>query len=164
MTPSILFLDIDGVIRLEPQFGTKFKKPRFRDPDASMDEKNDDWCPKAVAVLKSVVTLSGCDIVVTSDWVKNETLERMQQLFRDRAVKPPVDMLTYVHYTNMDELEKGRVDLIEEWLAVHPEVTKWAVVDDMPLPLYDRFVWCTDAMVGLAQPGLKFFLLDALSR
>jgi hypothetical protein len=117
----VLFLDVDGVLNhrgvFTPGAGTAI------------------LCPKAVERLKRVVSETGAAVVLSSTWrlgrVPNEHLSKlkacgvMDKAHEDwRTIEMPHD------FTTSRLIFSRRGDEIAEWLARHPEVTEYAIVDD----------------------------------
>lgn len=98
----IIFLDIDGVL--------KTNKIRF-DKIPGIDEN----CLKR---LKNIIKETGVKIVLSSDW----------RLFKKRLVYLKEIGIDFIDTT--PNLRKERKYEIEEWLKLHPEVEKYAIIDD----------------------------------
>lgn len=163
---KVLFLDHDGVICLSSQWGGRFKKKGYdSNPETPMDIRMDSFDPKAVKVLKEIIEITGCEIVVSSDWKKWGNLEKMQEMYITRGIKPPIDLtpdmkdfdnegFEYFKWKNL--YEAIRVTEIKEWLKNHSEVTHWVAVDDMDLSKLDNFVMTTKPYnEGIKQSGIK---------
>lgn len=72
---KVIFLDHDGVICLEPQWGGRFDKQDKVGRKMSQDVRSlpvsarfDDFDKEAVEVLNSILEETGAEIVVSSDW------------------------------------------------------------------------------------------------
>ncbi len=180
---KILFLDHDGVICLCDQWGSRYKKKGYdSNPETPMDIRMDNFDRKAVKVLNEIVDVTGCDIVISSDWKRWGTLEQIQEMYRTRGIKPPIDTTpffsallkekkipSFLEYTREDSLEIERSYEINYWLETHPEVTHWVALDD--LDMSKRDVWGLDNFVhckrsyreGIKQSGLKDKIIGYLS-
>lgn len=102
---KILFLDVDGV--LNSLFtGGRYALKRV--------------CLKR---LENIVKNTGCEIVLSSTWRRDEyALKRLKRVLAYRGIKI-TDTTIYI--------PKGiRGDEITEWLYRHPDVTRYAIVDD----------------------------------
>jgi len=190
---KVLFLDFDGVMCLNNEWGTRKNKkikylkefPGTQDIPAFI--KMDNFNDKAVEVLNSILEETGSEIVVSSDWKLYCTLEELQQMFiKYGVIKSPIDTTTNVeleydkqYYTGL-ELAQFRMKEIKDWLKEHPEVTHWVAVDDLDLgekfgPIsgnsnggLTNFVLTPKSTEGIKQCGIKekiikFLLTDKLS-
>jgi hypothetical protein len=82
---KIIFLDHDGVICLSEAWGGRFKKKGFdSNPETPIDIRMDDFDVKAVKVLNNIIEITGCEIVVSSDWKLHGTLEQMKEMYITR--------------------------------------------------------------------------------
>lgn len=141
MSPPILFLDIDGVLN-----GHDF------DHGAQSNTIRRD----CVERLNRVLDEAGAQIVLSSAWrymvlCGAMTLDGFGYMLRSHGVRSG----RLIGLTGKDtqvegqagEEERGR--LIREWLAEHPEVTRYAVVDDMQLGFAGMPIVRTDGARGL---------------
>lgn len=162
---KIIFLDNDGVICLSENWGGRFKKPEFTDKSTPLDNRMDDFDAKAVKVLNSIVEATGAEIVISSDWKLHGTLEEMQEMFRTRGIKAPIDYAPRLK--DFDEelsslcnwkgwLAQARSMEIQEWLKNHSEVTHWVAIDDLDIGMKPK-------MRGDAEWGLSNFVLTPRS-
>ena len=84
---KVLMLDNDGVICLSNNWGgrkKKWSKYRSANPDSSKELKDapveyrfDDFDKKAIKILNEILEETGAEIVVSSDWKLNATLEEI---------------------------------------------------------------------------------------
>ena len=123
MTDKVLFLDIDGPMIpgrswvIQPQtLWTKFD-------------------PIAVATVVALLDKVGAKLVISSTW-RVKGYERMVEALEDNGIDG-----SYLHedwqtirWTETAFLDH-RADEIREWLSRHPEITKFAVIDDGDLPI-----------------------------
>jgi hypothetical protein len=153
---KIIFLDNDGVICLQNNWGGRSNKKKtwsaenlVSEYDSSMvDESNypvhvrfDDFDKKAIGVLNEIIEETGAEIVVSSDWKLYATVEELGEYYIDQGIsKKPINRTL-----NMSEFDpdgaslfnwKGwrcrmRIVEIEQYLKDHPEITHWVAVDDM---------------------------------
>jgi hypothetical protein len=92
MKKSVIFIDHDGVLALSSQWGGRFKKKGFdSNPETPMDIRMDSFDEKAVKVLNEIIELTGCEIVISSDWKKHGTLDDMKEMYKTRGIKEPLD-------------------------------------------------------------------------
>lgn len=116
---KVLFLDVDGVLNHR----ACFKPSRGGAP----------LCPDAVQRLQHLVRRTGCKVVLSSTWrvLEHHTAKlRADGGFPEphddwRTVDNPVAMQNGII---VDPYHRGGE--IAEWLSRHPEVTRYAIVDD----------------------------------
>lgn len=168
-----LFLDHDGVICLSSQWGGRFKKKGFdSNPETPMDIRMDSFDSKAVKVLNDIIDITGCEIIISSDWKRHGTLDQMIEMYKTRGIKPPIDYTPDMKGFNESEYEllkwrnlyeTIRVHEINEYLKNHPEITHWVAVDDMDLSKLENFVMTTKPYnEGIKQSGVKDKILKFL--
>lgn len=116
MTAPVIFLDIDGVLNSQRSCAALSGFPRPTDP-ASWDL----FDPVAVRLLRRVVRKTGAVCVLSSTWrsIKSALLPLTTFL--------EVPIIGRTRPTLSREL---RGEQIRDWLVVHPEVDRWAIVDD----------------------------------
>lgn len=154
---SILFLDHDGVLCLEQNWGTRQKN----------GEDFDDFDKGAIQVLNEILNDTNADIVVSSDWRHHLSLASMSDLYFKRGI-----IWTPIGYTINVKDEKGllyletnRVKEIQLWLDCHNmQGAKWCAVDDMDLSALgdEHFVQCTHSREGIKQTGIKEKIIKRL--
>lgn len=128
---KILFLDVDGVLN--------------RQSLLTADAATFVLCPKACARLKVLIKKTGAKVVLSSSW---------------RLSEPHVAFLR--EHGVMDEVHEDwctkefsgkcmRGFEIDEWLSRHPEVKRYAIVDDYDgiLPKQRRYFIRTSFVLGL---------------
>lgn len=113
MNPT-LFLDIDGVVN---------KQENFKHSKGVTPYPIDSYCAFLVA---RIVSNTDCQVVLSSSWRNYpEAVEIVSN-----SVVPIVDKTSDLY----DDLNEGkqilRGDEVNEWLSRHPEVTKYAILDD----------------------------------
>ena len=123
---KVLFLDIDGVVNCAT---TTQRHRGFLGID-----------PRLAARVRRVVEATGCKVVLSSTW--REEAENRAEV--ERKVVEIYDQTPVLHGIRGDE--------VSAWLALHPEVTRYAIVDDVASwfhlgqPLFN-----TDPRVGLTE-------------
>lgn len=159
---KVLFLDHDGVICLPKQWGSRMNKIMLYDSHTEPDDYNpnsypvdvrfDDMDKNAVKVLNEIIQETGCEIVVTSDWRLEATLEEMGIYYENQGIsKKPID---FTHSMSYEEYEQSRIDNtfknynylydeiraneIRKYLSEHPEITHWVAIDDLDMRYYSR--------------------------
>ena len=155
---KILFLDHDGVICLPEQWGNRVKKQKSFIKSSKRWKRPtlfpvscifDDFDGKAVSVLNEIIQTTGCEIVVSSDWREHCSLEDMGKYYELQGIikkpigytdvydlielKEPIFPIIKEHDRYGPSTEFQRVYEISKYIKDHPEITRWAVVDDMNL-------------------------------
>lgn len=188
---KIIFLDHDGVICLHSEFGGRFKKQAAAGRKLSqsitslpVSARFDNFNKKAVKTLNEILTETGAEIVVSSDWKRYATVEELGDYYTEQGIiKRPIDATDYCRNLQMEgklpsynefkwerhrDLEQERHFEILQWLKEHPEVTHWCAIDDLHMGisidfgdgLHDRewglrnFVW-TNTSEGIKRSGVK---------
>ncbi|MDR2287043.1 MAG: hypothetical protein LBE04_06165 [Prevotellaceae bacterium] len=162
MAEKVLFLDIDGV--LQPDSSQKrFKHIDEMDKlykelfdkygiDYSPYFKYDvaavyyDWDEESLRELRRILDTTGAKIVISSDWRQSKPISCLQNFFRiyDMAdyvidYTPDFDYETCKKLRTKDEYKdiyESRCIEILEYIKVHPEIKRWAAIDDLPLNHY----------------------------
>ncbi len=130
---KVVFLDVDGVIVPWDCF--------------------DETC---LQNLKAIIDRTGAVIVLTSTWrLARATRSILVDELEARNIAAPYDDVP-----DFGQTSSARVQEILAWLAEHPEVTNWVVLDDEDLAavdetgeIADRFVR-TESLQGLNRPEL----------
>ena len=168
---KIIFLDNDGVICLSTEWGGRGKKKskylkEFPGTEDTLPAwvKMDNFNDKAVKILNSILLETGAEIVVSSDWKLYSTLDELKEMFTKYGlIKQPIDTTPNIPlkydktYYTKEELSEYRVMEIKNWMKLHPEVTHWVTVDD--LPLGEKF----GPISGNSNGGLTNFVLTPRS-
>jgi hypothetical protein len=194
---KVIFLDHDGVICLPEQWGSRFKKEeKYRkdkklshDDPIDVNARFDNFDKKCVNTLNEIIEETECEIVVTSDWRLEATLEEMGIYYENQGIiKKPID---FTHSMSYEEYEQSRVNNtfknynykydeiraneIRKYLSEHPEITHWVAIDDLDMRYYSydytgeiivpwglkNFIM-TRFNEGLKQTGLKDKILKYL--
>jgi hypothetical protein len=162
---KIIFLDIDGVICLSREWGSRMRKIKRWELEGGEDEppviiRFDNFNKMAIDVLNDIILTSGADIVISSDWRLYATLDEMKDLFYQFGViKSPIDFTPELQ--TVTKRADIRVDEINLWLSNHPEVTNWVAIDDLDLSELDNFVK-TREREGLKQCNISNKILKFL--
>ena len=139
----ILFLDHDGVMCLatdSEHYSWRGKLYRFN--------------AKAVKVLNEIIELTDCNIVVTSDWRHESSLEELQEYYKDMGViKYPI-AVTGFEPCAIEQQEFARCKEINKFIEER-NIERYCVVDDMKLELVHNFVWTWKVTEGIKQSGVK---------
>lgn len=147
--PPVLFLDIDGVLNGH-EYDEGAESNRIR--------------PECVARLNEVLADTGASLVISSAWRYMilggaMNLAGFTYLLRTHGVRCPGRVIGHIGRDTQTEDPNERGRLIKAWLAERPEVTRWAVVDDMALGFEGMPFVRTDGRVGLTVADA-----DALTR
>jgi len=187
---KVLFLDNDGVICLENNWGSRTKKfnryclenkiaspPKFKDRPVTV--RFDDFDQGAIKVLNEVLEKTGAEIVVSSDWKRFATVEELGEYYESQGIiKKPIDRTS-----NMEEFddsgaslykwkswtERMRIVEIKKYLEDHPEITHWVAIDDMNMSREVHDVNGLDNFVhtfigqGITRKGVSEELIKYLS-
>ena len=143
-----------------------------------MDHRFDNFDTKAIQVLNEILTETGADYVISSDWKLHATLEELQGYYLLKGViKAPIaltpnlkdfDKDAAAMYRHRWEFERMRCLEIKEWLRQNPDVTHWVAVDDLNMsnehlhPGLDNFVLTPRSSEGIKQSGIKEKILKHL--
>lgn len=189
---KILFLDHDGVICLSNNWGSRYKKQKKwggRKMSMTLSEvpiqyRFDNFDKKAIKVLNEVLTETGAEIVVSSDWRSWATVEQMGDYYESQGIiKRPIDYTSNVidqekiTWHRAWDLEGTRSLEIQAWLNDHPEVTNWVAIDDLNMAKtgldygiefehewgLDNFVLTPKENEGIKQSGIKEKLIKILN-
>jgi hypothetical protein len=174
---KVIFLDHDGVICLDHNFGSRLKKQKkwggrklsMTNREIPLQYRFDDFDKDAIKTLNQILEQTNADIVVSSDWRLYATLEELGEYYQQQGIsKKPIGftkVLSEIHPKEWSRL-RFRADLelersieIQHWLSEHPEVTHWVAVDDLNMSinhLSDRFAATDDSASKL---GLENFVL-----
>ncbi len=144
---KVIFLDYDGVInRIDP--------PRYHTPTRMVGEIMTMAEPELVYRLNLIVDRTGAEIVLSSSW--RHFPDWREALKASGVVKPLLDRTPRradhrKYGVAEDELCRGHA--IQDWLDEHPDVTRYAIIDDSADMLPTQFpnFFKTDTADGLTQ-------------
>jgi hypothetical protein len=179
---KILFLDHDGVICLDNNWGSRRKKQdKWGGRKLSMSLKEipleyrfDNFDKKAIDVLNEILETTGAEIVVSSDWKAWASIEQMGEYYEMQGIiKKPIaytknlgqcsfqDTKSFIWSVTYD-LEQSRYVEITQYLMDHPEITHWVSVDDLHMGrhvenskygAFDRDDWGLENFVWTPRPS-----------
>lgn len=118
-TKSVLFFDVDG-----PMIPSR---ARFLHQKGSGSLNT--WDPVAVAIVADVLEKTSSRIVVSSQG-RILGLRR----FKEQMEQNKMPWLLHEDWAISTDSKLTRAQQIREWLAEHPEVTAFAVLDDEDMP------------------------------
>lgn len=101
---KVLFLDVDGVLNYREWFRIHGRE------DYPLD-------PVCIELVQRIIKETGCKIVLSSTWRNHEGSVQELKKYFEIIDKTP-------HFSSF------RGDEIKAWLEKHPEVTKYAILDD----------------------------------
>ena len=174
---KVLFLDNDGVICLDNNWGSRHKKQKkwsgmklsMRGREIPVEYRFDNFDKKAIQTLNEIFEETGAEYVVSSDWRFHGTLEELGEYYLSQGViKKPYDVTgmfkdlfprEWASLRFRADLELERFMEIQNWLENHPDVTHWVAVDDLDMSvdfLSPRFSSADDVD---KTPGLTNFVL-----
>ncbi len=125
VTDTVIFLDFDGPLSNYRVY--------------AQADNNLDFDPIAVRVLQNICEVANARIVCTSvrtfqNWqIHNETKRLFTEAGMDIAVLHP-------DWTVNKKYDHKRKDSIEDYLKLHPEITKYVIVDDENVDIPDKLV------------------------
>lgn len=107
---KIIFLDIDGVVNCAK---TRLVHEGFIDID-----------PAKAELVKQLIKNTGAKVVLSSTWRLSESSrERVKELVTDF-----IDVTPRFHFDHIRGDRRG--EEVADWLSRHPEVTRYAILDD----------------------------------
>lgn len=185
----IIFLDNDGVICLANNWGgrtRKFNKYRKLHPESdalswgTMDvfHRFDDFDKKAVKILNQILTETGAEIVVSSDWKKHATLEELGDYYGSQGIiKRPIaltkdwigcDRSDDFEWVKSLKYEQERSFEINQYIIDNPEITHWVAVDDLDMTIrktwgVKNFVLTPKMNEGIKQSGVREKIMEFFS-
>jgi hypothetical protein len=165
---KVIFLDIDGVIATNKQFFMNSQKFRDKNDWAKELRVRYPFDKGCVKILNEILTETGAEIVLSSDWKMGGSLEDLDVIFKQNdVIKSPID-ITPNEWVSMSNTTKNRAYQIELYL-MNNKVDKYVVIDDLPVGEFmklteddDKFVLTNDRE-GLKQLGVKNKILNILN-
>jgi hypothetical protein len=179
---KIIFLDHDGVICLDNNWGSRKKKQdKWGGRKLSMSLREipleyrfDNFDKKAIDVLNEILETTGAEIVVSSDWKAWASIEQMGEYYEMQGIiKKPIaytknlgqcsfqDTKSFIWSVTYD-LEQSRYVEITQYLMDHPEITHWVSIDDLHMGrhvenskygAFDRDDWGLENFVWTPRPS-----------
>jgi hypothetical protein len=151
----ILFLDIDGVLFLGVSSGDGL-------------HRSDPFDKDCVEGLDFVFSKTNCEIVITSSWQNEYTLEQMKEIFAWNGVRATI--LDFSGLENSivipSNRARDRAREIQDWLAAKnaDKTLRWCAVDDLDLgDALENFVRC-DPYVGIKDPEVVSHVIKILTQ
>lgn len=105
--------------------------------------------PELIAVFKAMLPRTGAQVVISSSW-KHNTF--MLDLIRG-SVFEFIDHTPYVPVEGISDSTRRRGVEIQAWLDAHPEVTRYAIIDDTGIMFEHQLpnFFKTEPSVGLTR-------------
>ncbi|HKZ62464.1 MAG TPA: HAD domain-containing protein [Nitrososphaera sp.] len=161
MPTKILFLDIDGVMVLDPHKG-KNEGVHGHDP----------FYKPSVRALNHIISSTKCKIVNSSGWRRFFDFEQIQEIFQWNGVQQVPIGFTQDYDGEEKQVPPGKeIEMIRcrevlSWLRAHDTNGRpsWCAVDDMDLSFgLDKFVRCPDNNSGLSYRGVPENVISILN-
>jgi HAD domain in Swiss Army Knife RNA repair proteins len=108
---KIIFLDFDGVIRV----------PASNDAWSMSDEMQ--FSQDLMKQLASLCIQSGAQIVVSSDWRRDDNRDEIEAILTPHLAR-------LLHDDWMTPIRGHRWNEIQRWLAEHPATSRFVILDD----------------------------------
>lgn len=168
-----IFLDIDGVMATHKEYSTKKTSKRYV-TEFNIYPYNE----KCVDILNNILEKTDAEIILSSDWSMHFNMEEMDKIFKHNGIiKSPIDYVKQLSLKFTSGIDVNKGYSIDEYLAYHPEVTDYVIVDDLDIRNYDedwgneltinynRFVHCSRGdYEGIKQTGIKEKILKILNK
>lgn len=168
---KIIFLDHDGVICLQQQWGK-----RYSNRSKKKGELFDPFDKKCIKTLNEILVETNAEIVISSTWREYATLEQMQDLYKKRGiVKLPIGYTpifkeddSFIAKEINEYKDSYQIDArirekeIMTFIENNPEITFWVAIDDLYMKKLKSFVHIPRVAEGIKQTGIKEKILDKL--
>lgn len=165
MIPKLIFLDVDGVLNHELYYVEKDQQQRADEVGYPQSE----FDPNTITLLNSIVEKTGAEIVLSSCWRNNRTLEEINELFKSVGLKNDIVGKT-PNLAVYDLATKQRThrsvprgceiaEYIETTYGYFNDV-KYVILDDdsdMLLHQQNNFIWI-DGYAGLTEDHVQQIL------
>lgn len=160
---KIIFLDIDGVLATNKEFGMNRTKFQTKHPEAKELHIPYPFNPECVKIFNEILDETNAIIVLSSDWRLHWDLDGLDRIFKFNGVKKsPIALTNKMKRKLSSELEDDRSFQIKSYVDETLPDT-WVAIDDMKLTsLGDNFVRTKDSE-GLKQTGIKDKIIKILN-
>ena len=118
---SVIFLDLDGVLNSHRYL---YVTPKPWDGMEYEGNEHLQLDPVAIDRLNQIIEATQAVVVVSSSWRHGHSRERLQEMLEARGFTGEVIDVT------PDDSRLDRGDEIALWLADHPDVERYVVLDD----------------------------------
>lgn len=127
----VVFLDFDGVIRV------------MKDDGSGLSVDRSEFCPERIERVRKCCELLDARLVISSDWRNFGNRDEIEGYLGRLAMRLHEDWATPILGKRWNEVAR--------WLAKHPEVEEYAVLEDFrahfegcPVAMERRVVWCNN--------------------
>lgn len=120
---TVIFLDIDGVLRHEDFFKRLICTQTY---GGSSSSAKFDW--RSMSNLNRIIEETGAKVVISSSWRFGKKIEDLQKIFADNNFAGEIVDLTPI-YSGSFTHEVSRGKEIGDWLADNP-VESYCIIDD----------------------------------
>jgi hypothetical protein len=160
---KIIFLDIDGVLATNKEFGMNRTKFQTKHPEAKEIRIPYPFNSECVKIFNEILDNTNAIIVLSSDWRLYWDLTDLDRIFKFNGVnKSPVAITSKTKRKLSSESEDDRSFQIKTYVDETLPDT-WVAIDDMKLSsLGDNFVRTKDSE-GLKQTGIKDKIIKILN-
>lgn len=162
---KIIFLDIDGVLATNKQFGMNVKKFREKNEWAMNNNVPYPFDTKCVDIFNEILEETNAEIILSSDWKLHWDLIKMDLIFKKNNLIRSPRMMTKNDSISFGNITKNRVHEIELFLKDF-EFVNYVIIDDLPLENYlkdpKKFVKTIDSE-GLKQKSIKNKIIEILN-
>jgi hypothetical protein len=163
-TKNILFLDIDGVLATYKEYATDTTKLWEKNSLAKELRLHYKFNDKCVRTLNRILTETGAEIVLSSDWRNHYDLEKLDIIFKfNGVIKSPIDVTDNFSLATQ-LLERARGAEIMSYVE-NNKLKNYVVLDDLDLKFYvpqHRFLMTNDRQginIGTPDDMIKKVLL-----
>ena len=135
---SIIFLDLDGTINLYNKYFSK----------------SGNFYKHAINILNNIIKETNCDIVISSNWRYDYTLDGLKDLFKkNKIIKMPIDTTEKSEgKVDIDNIYTVRAKEILNYVKEH-NIKNWIAIDDYELKLPKNNFVKTDKKLGITEKG-----------
>ena len=149
-----LFLDFDGVLNT----GNYQKRMKKEGIDA-YDEYGPMFDPQTVEYLRQIIDKTGCKVVISSTW-RNEGIERMKRMWKDRGMPGEIYSMTPILLSTTFQdamngellsapIRQAKALEIDMWLQKHASKdARYVILDDEKIFIgeeyYDHMIEVND--------------------
>ena len=166
---KVIFLDIDGVLATAYEFlmnKQKFQKKNYVAEHLNIPYPFNDGCVK---VFNEILIKTNAEIVLSSDWRKFWTLEKLDLIFRfNGVIKSPI-AVTEIDPVSMSWLEKNRANEIGKYILNNRDIEQWVAIDDLNMSEFmkqtydDDKMFVTEGIEGIKKSTLKEKIISKLN-
>ena len=121
--------------------------------------------PGCVKILNEILNMFDIEIVVSSDWKDDYTLEQLKDIFNlNNVVKLPIDTTVSLN-KNATMLDHYRATEILNYVYKN-DIKKYIILDDLQLKPWfseNNFVFCANVFEGIKQTNLKEKIIKKLN-